>query len=89
VDELMARLVPDQDDPNAHRRVSVALMQAGLILLAINAQVVSVSAGVRLGRRLADDKNLLVAMILMRGDARGGTTFAERIAREWPDYVPG
>ncbi|MDG2479260.1 MAG: tetratricopeptide repeat protein [Alphaproteobacteria bacterium] len=89
VASLMARLVPDPDNVTAHRRVAVALMNHGLIVPAITAQVSCVNAGVRQQNRLADDKNLLVAMILMHGDALGASDLARRITVTWPDYTAG
>jgi len=89
IEAVQARLVPDQDDAAAHRRITVALMNAGLTSQAIASQVACVNAGVRSGNRLADDENLLVALILMRGDARGAVEIAQRIVSTWPDYVAG
>ena len=89
VQALQNALLRDNDDVGGHRRIAVALMHAGLIRPAIAAQVACVNAGMRLKRRLADDENLLVAMMLMLGDARSAAAMSKRITREWPDYIAG
>ncbi|MGY8997229.1 MAG: tetratricopeptide repeat protein, partial [Alphaproteobacteria bacterium] len=89
VEAAMTRLVPDPDDVTAWRSVAVTLMNYTLLVPAIETQLNCVNAGVRLSKRLADDENLLVAMILMRGDARGAANIARRVTQHWPDYVPG
>ena len=64
-------------------------MRGGLIRHAVQEQLHCVNTGTRLGKRLADDENLLVAMILMLGDARGAATIARRVVATWPDYMAG
>lgn len=86
---LRNALLRDNDDITGHRRIAVALMHGGLIHKAIASQVACVNAGMRAGQRLADDENLLVAMMLMLGDARSAAAFAWRIVEHWPDYMPG
>jgi tetratricopeptide (TPR) repeat protein len=89
VEATMTRLVPDPDDVTAWRSVAVTLMNFSLLAPAIETQLKCVNAGVRLKNRQANDENLLVAMILMRGDPRGAVRIARRVTRHWPDYVPG
>ncbi len=86
---LRQALLRDRNDVGGHRRIAVALMQGGLIRQAITAQVECVNAGMRQDRRLADDENLLVAMMLMLGDARSAVAFGRRITQHWPDYTAG
>ena len=86
---LRRALLRDEDDIGGHRRIAVALMHGGLIRKAIAAQVACVNAGTRRERRLADDENLLVAMMLMLGDARSAASLSRRIVEHWPDYMPG
>ena len=86
---LRKALLRDDNDVGGHRRIAVALMHGGLIRPAITAQVACVNAGMRQERRLADDENLLVAMMLMLGDSRSATAFGKRITDAWPDYIPG
>ena len=86
---LRTALLRDRNDVGGHRRIAVALMHGGLIRKAIAAQVQCVNAGMRKERRLADDENLLVAMMLMLGDAPSAAGFAKRIVDHWPDYLPG
>lgn len=89
VEAAMTRLVPDPDDVTAWRSVAVTLMNFSLLAPAIETQLKCVNAGVRLKNRQANDENLLVAMILMRGDPLGAVRIARRVTRHWPDYVPG
>jgi len=86
---LRKALLRDDNDVGGHRRIAVALMHGGLIRPAITAQVACVNAGMRQEWRLADDENLLVAMMLMLGDSRSATAFGKRITDAWPDYIPG
>ena len=86
---LREALLRDRNDVGGHRRIAVALMHGGLTRKAIAAQVDCVNAGMRIERRLADDENLLVAMMLMLGDARSAVAFGARIVAQWPDYMPG
>jgi len=86
---LKNALLHDDDDISGHRRIAVALMRGGLIRQAIESQVACVNAGRRLKRRLADDENLLVAMMLMLGDAASAARFGRALVDRWPDYTPG
>ncbi len=89
VEAATRTLLPDPDDATAMRGVAVTLMNFSLLGPAIETQIKCVNAGVRLKKRLADDENLLVAMILMRGDTKGAANIARRVIRHWPDYIPG
>ena len=89
VAHLKDALLRDEDDFSGLRRIAVALMRGGLIRQAIEAQVACVNAERRLKRRLSDDENLLVAMMLMLGDAQSAARFGKELVRKWPDYTPG
>jgi len=86
---LRQALVRDDEDVAGHRRVAVAYMHAGLHRNAVAKQVACINAERRADRRLADDENLLVAMLLMLGDARSAATIGRGIVDIWPDYLAG